>query len=91
MVVNTIYVGSKPVMNYVLAVVTLFNEENSHVIVRARGKTISKAVDTVEIVKNRFVQESCVLDIKIGTEQIKNNNDNEKINLSTIEILIEKK
>lgn len=51
MAVNIIYVGSKPVMNYVLAVVTRFNEGNSNVTIRARGKAINKAVDTVEIVK----------------------------------------
>ena len=89
MVVNIIYVGSKPVMNYVLAVVTRFNEGNSNVTIRARGKAINKAVDTVEIVKNRFISDSKVINIDIGTEHMNNNND-EEINVSTIEILIEK-
>ena len=44
---NTIYIGNKPVMNYVLAVVTQFNEFDS-VTLRARGKAISRAVDTAE-------------------------------------------
>ena len=42
---NTIFVGSKPVMNYVLAVVTQFNEGSNSVLLRARGKAISRAVD----------------------------------------------
>ena len=46
---NTIFVGSKPVMNYVLAVVTLFNNGSDSVLIRARGKAISRAVDTAEI------------------------------------------
>ncbi|MEE1156092.1 MAG: RNA-binding protein, partial [Methanobrevibacter sp.] len=54
---NTIYIGNKPVMNYVLAVVTQFNEFDS-VTLRARGKAISRAVDTAEIVRNSFVQEA---------------------------------
>ena len=46
---NTIFVGSKPVMNYVLAVVTQFNEGSNSVVLRARGKAISRAVDAAEI------------------------------------------
>ena len=73
---NTIFVGSKPVMNYVLAVVTQFNEGNNGVVLRARGKAISRAVDTAEIVRNRFVPDSDVTDIQISTEEIENfNND----------------
>ena len=50
---NIIFIGNKPVMNYVLAVVTQFNEFNS-VKLRARGKAISRAVDAAEIVRNSF-------------------------------------
>ena len=87
---NTIFVGSKPVMNYVLAVVTQFNEGSDRVLLRARGKAISRAVDAAEIVRNRFVPDSDVVDIQISTEEIENYN-NEKTNVSIIEILIEKK
>ncbi len=86
---NTIFVGSKPVMNYVLAVVTQFNEGNNGVVLRARGKAISRAVDTAEIVRNRFVPDSDVTDIQISTEEIENFN-NEKTNVSIIEISMEK-
>ena len=83
------FVGSKPVMNYVLAVVTQFNEGNNGVVLRARGKAISRAVDTAEIVRNRFVPDSDVTDIQISTEEIENFN-NEKTNVSIIEISMEK-
>ena len=86
---NTIFVDSKPVMNYVLAVVTQFNEGNNGVVLRARGKAISRAVDTAEIVRNRFVPDSDVTDIQISTEEIENFN-NEKTNVSIIEISMEK-
>ena len=86
---NTIFVGSKPVMNYVLAVVTQFNEGSDCVLLRARGKAISRAVDAAEIVRNRFIPEAVVSDIQISTEEIENFN-NEKTNVSIIEILIEK-
>ena len=86
---NTIFVGSKPVMNYVLAVVTQFNEGVDVVCIRARGRAISRAVDTAEIVRNRFFTDAVVCDIQISTEEIENFN-NEKTNVSIIEILIEK-
>ena len=77
---NTIFVGSKPVMNYV---------GSDSVVLRARGKAISRAVDAAEIVRNRFVPDSDVTDIQISTEEIENYN-HEKTNVSIIEILIEK-
>ena len=86
---NTIFVGSKPVMNYVLAVVTQFNEGTDSVLLRARGKAISRAVDTAEIVRNRFVPDSDVVDIQISTEEI-DSFDSGKTNVSIIEILIER-
>ena len=85
---NTIFIGNKPVMNYVLAVVTQFND-NDTVTLRARGKAISRAVDTAEIVRNSFVQEANIADIQISTEEVENYN-NEKTNVSIIEIKLEK-
>src|SRR3989344_4275254 len=67
---NTVFVGKKPNMSYVLAVVTQFNTGQSEVRIRARGHAISKAVDVAEIVRNKFVQEAKVSDIKIGTEEV---------------------
>ena len=85
---NTVFIGNKPVMNYVLAVVTQFND-NDFVILRARGKAISRAVDTAEIVRNSFVQDAEVADIQISTEEVENYN-NEKTNVSIIQIRLEK-
>ena len=73
----------------VLAVVTQFNEGSDSVLLRARGQAISRAVDAAEIVRNRFVPDADVTDIRISTEEIENYN-NEKTNVSIIEILIEK-
>ena len=46
---NVIYVGRKPPMNYVLAVVTQFNSGSDEVIIKARSRSISTAVDAAEI------------------------------------------
>ena len=86
---NTIFIGSKPVMNYVLAVVTQFNEGVDVVCIRARGRAISRAVDTAEIVRNRFFTDAVVCDIQISTEEIENY-DNHLTNVSIIEIYIKK-
>lgn len=86
---NVIYIGSKPVMNYVLAVVTQMNNGTEEVFLKARGRAISKAVDVAEIVRNRFIPESDVTNIEISTEEI-TNNEGIETNVSTIEIQIKK-
>jgi DNA-binding protein len=88
---NVIYVGKKPPMSYVLAVVTQFNTSGSEeVIIKARGRTISTAVDTAEIVRNRFVTDAKVKEIKIGTESL-TNEEGRTSNVSSIEICLVKK
>lgn len=85
---NTVFIGNKPVMSYVLAVVTQFND-NDAVIIKARGKAISRAVDTAEVVRNSFVSDAQIKDINISTEEFVNHND-EKTNVSVIQIILEK-
>jgi DNA-binding protein len=85
---NVIYVGRKPPMNYVLAVVTQFNSGSDEVIIKARGRSISTAVDTAEIVRNRFVTDTKVKDIKISTESITNEEEGRTSNVSSIEIIL---
>jgi DNA-binding protein len=88
---NVIYVGKKPPMSYVLAVVTQFNTGGSdEVIIKARGRSISTAVDTAEIVRNRFVTDSILKEIKIGTESV-TNEEGRTSNVSSIEICLTKK
>ena len=85
---NVIYVGNKPPMSYVLAVVTEFNRGSlDEVIIKARGRTISRAVDTAEIVRNRFVKDAKVKDIKISTESL-TNEEGRTSNVSSIEIYL---
>jgi len=89
---NVIYVGRKPPMSYVLAVVTQFNTSGSdEVVIKARGRSISTAVDTAEIVRNRFVKDADVKDIKISTESITNEEEGRTSNVSSIEIYLTKK
>ncbi len=86
---NTVYVGKKGTMGYVLAVVTQFNNGASVVSVKARGKLISRAVDVVEIVRHRFMPNSKVDGIHISTEEL-TSEDGSKNKVSSIEIKIQK-
>jgi len=86
---NVVLVGKKPVMNYVLATITQLNEGASEVVIKARGRAISRAVDVAEIVKNRFIPGLKVRGIKIDTEEIEAQ-DGKRMNVSTIEITISK-
>lgn len=84
---NIVYIGRKPTMNYVLAVVMQFNSGSDDVIIKARGRSISTAVDVAEIVRNKFVQEAKIKDIQISTEQL-TGEDGRTSNVSSIEIFM---
>lgn len=87
---NVVYIGHKPPMNYVLAVVTQFNSGSDEVIIKARGRAISTAVDATEITRNRFVTDAVIKEIKIGTESV-TNEEGRTSNVSSIEICLAKK
>ena len=86
---NTVFVGKKGVMSYVLAVVTQFNQGAAEVSIKARGKTISRAVDVAEIVKNKFISEVKIKNISIQTEELQNP-DGTVIKVSAIDIVLNK-
>lgn len=83
---NTIFVGNKPVMNYVLACLTLLQNGNNDITLKARGRAISKAVDAAEILLNRYVPEVSVKKIEINTEQVKDAESGSMTNVSSMEI-----
>ena len=83
---NVVYIGRKPPTSYVLAVMRQFREGADEVKIKARGKAINRAVDVVEITKNRFLSDIEIEDIQIGTEEVQR--DDESIKLSTIEITL---
>lgn len=68
---NTVYVGNKPPMAYVMALITAFNRSGAdNVVLKARGRAISLAVDVAEITRNRYMNDLSVEKIDIGTEQL---------------------
>jgi len=84
---NVILVGKKPVMNYVMAILALLNQGIDEVIVKARGRAISKAVDAVEIVRNKLLVDRVdIKDIKIGSQVVQGQDRTSRV--STIEITL---
>ncbi len=87
---NVIFIGKKPLMSYVLAVMTQFNNNGTDdVILKARGRSISTAVDTAEIVRNRFMKNAKIKDITISTECVTNEEGRDS-NISSIAISLTK-
>lgn len=82
-----VLVGMKPTMNYVLAA-TMPLSEGKKVVLKARGRAISKAVDIAEVVRRRFMKDASVERITIGTEEGKSGFDGRPRNVSTIEIVV---
>ena len=82
---NVVYIGNKPVMNYVLAVVTQMNSGIPEVMLKARGRAISRAVDVAEIVRNRFMTDLTVGSIDNCTEEM-TSREGSNSNVSAIEI-----
>lgn len=84
---NVVYIGQKPVMSYVTACLTFINIGGKRVCIKARGRAISRAVDTVEVLRRSFVRDLKLVDIKIGTEEL-TGEQGRRSNVSTIEIMI---
>ena len=87
---DSVFIGRKPVMNYVLACITLFQGGASEICIKARGRAVSRAIDVAEIVRRRFLPSIKVKDIRIGTEQLTGEEDETPSNVSTIEVVLEK-
>ena len=88
---NSIFIGPKPFMNYVTGVVMQFTTKGaSEVIVKARGKFISRAVDVAEVAAKRFLENSVsIKDIKVDSEEF-TNKEGRNVRVSSIEITMGK-
>tara|TARA_Y100000310_G_scaffold161721_1_gene161619 strand:- start:3824 stop:4114 length:291 start_codon:yes stop_codon:yes gene_type:complete len=90
---NVVFIGVKPFMNYVTSVAMQFTTKGmNEVIVKARGKSINRAVDVVEAVRKRFLKDKNldISNVKIDSEELENK-EGKKINVSIIEITLVKK
>ena len=83
---NAVYIGKRPTMNYVMAVMVILNR-GTDCIIKARGRAISHAVDVAEILLNKFYPSARYKDIRISTEHL-TNDDGKISNVSSMEIEI---
>ncbi len=88
---NVIFVGNKPPMSYVLAIITAFSGDQKEITLKARGQAITTAVDCAEIARNRFIKDLKVSKIGIGTvEMPPREGENRPRMVSTLEITLTK-
>jgi DNA-binding protein len=85
---NSVIVGQKSTMNYVVACVTLFNTGTNVIKVKARGRSISTAIETVEMLRKAFIKELKTENIEIGSQTFEKMGKTRTI--STIEITLTK-
>ncbi|MEJ5327661.1 MAG: DNA-binding protein Alba [Candidatus Bathyarchaeia archaeon] len=90
---DVIFVGNKPPMSYVLAIITAFSSGNAkQITLKARGQAITTAVDVAEIARNRFMKDLKVSSIAIGTAEMPpREGENKSRMVSTMEITLTKK
>jgi DNA-binding protein len=90
---EVIFIGNKPPMSYVMAVITaLSSGAITEITLKARGRAITTAVDVAEITSNRFIKDLAVTSVGIGTEEMPaREGENRSRNVSTMEIKLAKK
>jgi DNA-binding protein len=90
--ISAVLIGKKPIMNYVLACITFFHGGAKEVSIKARGRSISRAIDVAEVVRHRFLPDVRIKSIGIGTDQFTPLDQEEtsqgSTNVSTIEITL---
>jgi DNA-binding protein Alba len=87
-----VFIGNKPTMSYVLAIITSLSASNAkEITLKARGRAITTAVDVAEITRNRFLKDLKISKIAIGTEEMPpREGENRARMVSTMEIILTK-
>lgn len=86
---SVLLVGKKPTMNYVLFTVNQL-QDAKEIVIKARGRSIHRAVDVAEILRRRFITTLKVKKIELGTEEVQDKEKNIMRRISTIEITVKK-
>jgi len=84
-----VFIGNKDFMNYVTSAIMMLNSGSKRVNIKARGKYISKAVDVAEVVRNRFVQDAKLKEIKVASEEF-TGESGKRVRVSIIELVLTK-
>ena len=86
---NTVYIGKRPAMNYVMATMIILTK-GENCTIKARGQSFSHAVDVAKILTKKFFPSAKYQDIRLNTEQF-TNEDGRISNVSSMEIVISPK
>jgi archaea-specific DNA-binding protein len=87
---SSVLIGKKPIMNYVLACITFFHGGAKEVSIKARGRSISRAIDVAEVVRRRFLPDVKVKSVSIGTDLLQHEESDQTTNVSSIEITLKR-
>ncbi len=82
---NIVYIGKKPAMSYVMAVLATFNHQDT-VEIKARGMSITTAVDVAEITRNRYIEGLAKPMITIDTEKLSDGDSTRNVSCMTIKL-----
>ncbi len=85
---DTLFIGKKPLMTYVTSAIIQLATMPT-ISIKARGFSITHAVDVVQLVLNKTKPAFEVGDVKIGSESLVSS-DGRNRDVSTIEITIKK-
>ncbi|RSN69741.1 DNA-binding protein Alba [Candidatus Korarchaeum cryptofilum] len=81
-----VFVGKKPAINYVMATTLQINRGVKKIVLKARGRSISRAVDVAEITRLKYFPGKLkITDLRTGTEEIIDENGSRR-DISVIEI-----
>ncbi len=85
---NVIFVGNKPLVNYIRAVIIQFNKENvQEITIKSRGKFISKAVDVAEVSKRSLEEKKVsIKNISVSSETFES--EGKRTNISAMDIVL---
>lgn len=76
-------------MNYVSAVVIQFtSKEANEVIIKARGKFITRAVDVAEVATKKFLENVTFIKEIISNSEEFENDEGRKVRVSTLDIVL---
>jgi len=82
-----LYIGSKPIRTYVMALMLTLNKAKE-VILKARGRNILQAINLVEIAKRQF---NCEVANMVTSTETTEDSQGKEMRVSALEVILRKK
>jgi DNA-binding protein len=78
---------SKPLLNYVTACITIFNQGERSLVLRARGEAINIAIEVFQLLKSKFISDVGISKVAIDGETV-TTRQGKPLNLPVLEITL---